>query len=121
MPLLRPLAALLLCAAALIPATRKPDPKVSTKASTSELQTAQRWMRSMSLREIAAQLLVIPCYGDSPNSRSKAYQKFVREVRDLGVGGLIVNNRVQGGLVRNAEPHAMAAFFNRMQRYAKTP
>ncbi|MGH9559737.1 MAG: glycoside hydrolase family 3 protein, partial [Bryobacteraceae bacterium] len=39
----------------------------------------------------------------------------------LHIGGLIVNNRVQNGLVRNAEPHAMALFLNQMQRLSKTP
>jgi beta-N-acetylhexosaminidase len=39
----------------------------------------------------------------------------------LHVGGLIVNNTVQYGVVRNAEPHAMAVFLNQMQRMAKVP
>ena len=42
-------------------------------------------------------------------------------VRDLKVGGMIVVNRVVSGSVRNAEPYAMAAFLNRMQRLAKVP
>ena len=34
---------------------------------------------------------------------------------------MIVINRVVSGTVRNAEPYAMAAFLNRMQRLAKIP
>ena len=34
---------------------------------------------------------------------------------------MIVVNRVVGGSVRSAEPYAMAAFLNRMQRLATIP
>lgn len=75
----------------------------------------------MTLREQVAQLVMIPCYGEAPNARTRAYRDFVRLVRDVRVGGLIVVNRVQNGTVRSAEPYAMAAFFNRMQRIARVP
>ena len=48
-------------------------------------------------------------------------QKFRRWVRDLHIGGLIVNNRVVQGQVRNAEPYAMATFLNRMQKLSRIP
>lgn len=75
----------------------------------------------MTLQEKVGQLLVIHSYGEAPSSRSKAWKAFVHAVRDLRVGGVIVVNRVVGGAVRSAEPHAMAAFLNRMQRMAKVP
>ena len=39
----------------------------------------------------------------------------------MRVGGLVLLNRVQNGVVRNAEPHALSAFLNRMQRQARVP
>jgi beta-N-acetylhexosaminidase len=75
----------------------------------------------LTLREKIAQLIIAPCYGENPNVQSPDYRKFVHWVRDLKVGGLIVLNRVVYGNVRNAEPFAMAAFLNQMQRLSKTP
>ena len=42
-------------------------------------------------------------------------------MRDLHIGGLIVNNNVPNGVVRYAEPYAMAVLLNRMQKLAKVP
>ena len=81
----------------------------------------QRWMRSMSVRDKVAQLIVMPCYGEAVNTRSAQYRHYQHLIRDLKIGGLIVVGHVQNGSVRNAEPYAMAAFFNRMQRMAKIP
>ena len=75
----------------------------------------------MPLAERIAQLIVITSYGEAPSSRSAAFRDFVHAVRDLKVGGMIVVNRVVSGSVRNAEPYAMAAFLNRMQRLARVP
>jgi beta-N-acetylhexosaminidase len=86
-----------------------------------ERQQAQRWMRGMSVRDLAAQLIIITSYGEAPSSRSAAYREFVHLVRDLKVGGMIVANRVVYGSVRNAEPYAMATFLNRMQKLARVP
>jgi beta-N-acetylhexosaminidase len=81
----------------------------------------QRWLRAMTLHEKVAQLVVLTTYGEAPASRSPLFREYVHAVRDLKVGGLIVVNRVIGGTVRSAEPYAMAAFLNRMQRLAKVP
>jgi beta-N-acetylhexosaminidase len=75
----------------------------------------------MTLRDKVAQLVIVTSFGEAPSSRSAAYRDFVRSVRDLKVGGMIVVNRVVGGSVRNAEPYAMATFLNRMQRLATVP
>jgi beta-N-acetylhexosaminidase len=90
-------------------------------ATPNERTVALRWLRTMSLREKIAQLLMITSYGEAPSSRSAAFRDFVHAVRDLKVGGMIVVNRVVNGSVRSAEPYAMAAFLNRMQRLSKTP
>ena len=42
----------------------------------------------MTLNDRIAQLVVLPFYGDAPNPRSEEYQKYVRWVRDLHIGGL---------------------------------
>ena len=81
----------------------------------------QRWMKPMTLRDEIAQLIIITSYGEAPSAKSQAFRDFVHQVRDVKVGGLIVVNRVVHGSVRNAEPFAMAAFLNRMQRVAKVP
>jgi len=75
----------------------------------------------MTVHDKVAQLLVLPFYGDAPNPRSEEYQKYLRWVRQVHAGGLVLVNRVQDGRVRSAEPYAMAAFVNRMQRLSKLP
>lgn len=78
-------------------------------------------MRSLTLEQQIAQLVIIPFYGDNPSSRSRVYQQFAALVKNTGVGGLILVNRVQRGSVVHAEPHATAAFLNRMQGLARIP
>ena len=84
-------------------------------------QEVRTLMRKLTLREMVAQLVVIPFYGENPGSKRREYQEFARLVKQTGVGGLILLNRVQGGIVRNAEPFALAAFLNRMQKMSKLP
>jgi beta-N-acetylhexosaminidase len=82
---------------------------------------AAQWMKSLSVRDKAAQLISMACYGEAPSRQSDDYKKFRHWIRDLHIGGLIVNNRVTGGQVRNAQPHAMALFLNQMQRMSRLP
>lgn len=81
----------------------------------------RRWMQRLTLRQQVAQLVIIPFYGDDPSSKSKEFRDFNRLVKQTGVGGLIILNRVKNGLVVNAEPYEMASFINRMQRAAAIP
>ncbi len=81
----------------------------------------QRWMRTLTLHDKVAQLVISPCYGEAVNVRSATYRKYQHLVRDVHVGGLIVLGHVIHGTVDNAEPYAMAAFLNRMQKQAKVP
>jgi beta-N-acetylhexosaminidase len=88
---------------------------------TPDQRAAQSIMKSMSLRDRVAQLIIGTCYGDSPATKSAEYLKYRHWVRDLRIGGFIVANRIDHGAIRNAEPHAMALFLNQMQRLSKTP
>ena len=93
-----------------------------TSASTgTEKAWVQRWMKPMTVRDLAAQMIVITSYGEALSARSAQFREYRSLVRDLKVGGIIVINRVINGSVRNAEPYAMAAFLNRMQKFAKVP
>jgi beta-N-acetylhexosaminidase len=111
--------ALVLSVAAL--AAPKAPAKTKKAPLTPDQRAAQSIMKSMSLRDRVAQLVVATCYGDAPAIKSAEYQKYRHWVRDLRIGGFIVANRVDHGAVRNAEPHAMALFLNQMQKMSKTP
>jgi beta-N-acetylhexosaminidase len=78
-------------------------------------------MKGMTLRDEVAQLIFVAFRGTAPNSRSREYRKFMGQIRDTKVGGLILVNWSNGRVMRKAEPYAVAAFLNRMQRLAKTP
>src|SRR5271155_1111564 len=111
--------ALVLSVAAL--AAPKAPAKAKKPPLTPEQRAAQSIMKSMSLRDRVAQLIIATCYGDAPPTRSPEYQKYRHWVRDLRIGGFIVANRIDHGAIRNAEPHAMALFLNQMQKMSKTP
>ena len=99
----------------------KRAPKRAYKSGKSvETPTVRRWLSSLTLSQKVAQLVVIPFYGEAPNTRSRQYQRFIRLVRDQRVGGLVLINRIVRGIQR-AEPYALAAFLNRMQRLAPIP
>ena len=75
----------------------------------------------MTLRDEVAQLIFIPFQGAPPNSRSREYRSFARLIRETKVGGLILTNASNGRVIRKAEPYALAAFLNRVQRMAGVP
>lgn len=91
------------------------------QADASGERAVRRWLSGMNLRERAAQLVMAPFYGDSPASGTPEWQRFQHLVREVRIGGLVLLNRAQDGAIRSAEPHAAAAFLNRMQRLAKVP
>jgi len=99
------------------PKATKPKPA----PLTAEQRAAQALMKPMSLRDKVAQLVIVSANGDVYSTKSPDYEKYRHWVADLHVGGIIINNASQYGLVRNAEPHAMALFLNQMQKLAKTP
>jgi beta-N-acetylhexosaminidase len=112
-----------LLAAAAFGATRrvassaKSAPSPPLKASA----TVRRWMHPMTLRDEVAQLIFIPFSGASSNTRSREYRKFVRLIHDTRIGGLLLVNYANGRNTPKAEPYALAAFLNRMQRLASVP
>ncbi len=78
-------------------------------------------IRSLSLHDRIAQLIVVRGYGDYPPSDNAEYRTFTRWIREDHVGGFIVAGRIRNGNVIGAAPFEMAAFINHMQRMAKTP
>ena len=111
------------CALAAVPgrALNSPARKTEKPASVKASGQVRRWMRNMTLRDEVAQLVLIPFHGESSNSRSREYLKFLRLIRDVKVGGLILTNVSSGHTIQKAEPYALAAFLNRMQRLARIP
>ncbi|HEV2688643.1 MAG TPA: glycoside hydrolase family 3 N-terminal domain-containing protein [Bryobacteraceae bacterium] len=107
-----------ICATLAAPA---PKPKEAKKTPESANPAVRKWMHSMTLREKVAQLIVMPIYGEATHVRSANFRKYQHYVRDLHVGGVIVTGHSVYGSVRNAEPYAMAALLNRMQKMAKVP
>jgi beta-N-acetylhexosaminidase len=99
----------------------KTAPKAAPAAAIKASPAVKRWMKPMTLRDEVAQLIFISFHGAAPNSRSREYRTFMRMIREVKVGGLILVNWSNGRVIQKAEPYAVAAFLNRMQRLAQTP
>src|SRR5579884_2706462 len=82
---------------------------------------AQRWAHSLTLRDKIAQLVMVPIYGDALNTKSEQYADYAQYVKKLHVGGMIVLGHSVYGYVRDAEPYAMAALLNRLQKSSRIP
>jgi beta-N-acetylhexosaminidase len=78
-------------------------------------------LKTLTLRDKAAQLVMIPFSGHAMSTRTREYRKFVHLIRDVHVGGLILINVAQGRLVQRPEPHELASFVNRLQRMSRLP
>ena len=104
--------------AAILILLEKPAASAPTKA---EQKAAQSILKTLTLRDRVAQLVMGISYGDVPSPRSPEYERFRHWIKDLHIGGLLVINHVQYGLVRTADPYAMALFLNQMQRMSKVP
>jgi beta-N-acetylhexosaminidase len=96
------------------------SPKASSSAARTG-RTASSLIRSLSLHDRIAQLIVVRGYGDYPPADDAEYRRFSRWIREDHVGGFIVAGRIRNGNVISAQPFEMAAFINHMQRLAKTP
>jgi beta-N-acetylhexosaminidase len=103
---------------ALSVASAPPAAKVPDRTNQ---KIAARWMKTLTLRDKVAQLVMIPFSGHSISTSTREYRKFVHLIRDVHVGGLILVNIAQGRLQSRAEPHELAAFVNRLQRMSKLP
>ncbi len=119
MTLLRACVVLGLCIPLAVAATR---PKVSKRTSDKGASASvQQLMRSMSLRDKVAQLIIMPVYGEHANTRSAEFRKYQHLIRDLHIGGVMVSVHSRNGSVQNADPYALAALLNRLQKITRTP
>src|ERR1022692_2814658 len=114
----RGLPILLALALALPAATsrKSPPPKPARQSGF-----VRRWMKTLTLREKVAQLIFIPFHGAAPNTRSREYRQFMKLVRETRVGGMVLVNWNNGRLTQKAQPYALGAFLNRMQRLSRVP
>ena len=96
-------------------------PKGPAKKTSPANAAVRTWLRTMTLRDKAAQLLIMPIYGEPSHRRSATSRRYDHFVRDLHVGGVIVTGHSMNSGIRNAEPYAMAALLNRMQKISKLP
>ncbi len=78
-------------------------------------------MKTLTLREKIAQMIFIPFHGAAPNTRSREYRQFMKLVRETGVGGMVLVNWSNGRVTQKAQPYALAAFLNRMQKLSRVP
>jgi len=93
-------------AGAAAPSTRHKAPKTEPPPKASA--AVRRWMKGMTLRDEVAQLIFVAFRGTAPNSRSREYRKFMGQIRDTKVGGLILVNWSNGRVIQKAEPYAVA-------------
>ena len=118
---MKALTALFAASALLIWAAPPPARKTPPPVSASDQVNAARWMKSLTLREKVAQLVVIGFSGHPMHTGSREYRKFVHLVSQEHVGGLILVNVSNGRTIARADPLEAASFINRMQRLAKVP
>lgn len=128
MLLRRVTAAMLLAAALLAPQSQSPatgSQAAKTKAKTQPLPpdqaAAQRILNTLSLRDRVAQLVIAAANGDVYSPESEEFERYRHLVAGLHIGGILVNNSVEFGSARNANPFAMAVFLNQMQRLSRVP
>ena len=74
----------------------------------------------MSLRDKVAQLIIMPDLRRAGQHALGEFRRYQHYVRDLHVGGIIVTGHSLNGGMRNAEPYAMAALLNRLQKMSRT-
>jgi beta-N-acetylhexosaminidase len=116
-PRLRGFFILLALTLAIRAAERKSPPPKPVRQSP----FVRRWMKALTLREKVAQLIFIPFHGAAPNTRSREYRQFMKLVRETRVGGMVLVNWNNGRLTQKAQPYALAAFLNRMQKLSRVP
>ncbi|MGC2656711.1 MAG: glycoside hydrolase family 3 N-terminal domain-containing protein [Bryobacteraceae bacterium] len=103
-------------------APSEPAPSVDhAKPAKRPVTVKSGLLRSLTLRERIAQMIIVRAYGDYPRTDNAEYTTLRRWIAQDRVGGFIVANRVRDGVVINARPFEMAAFVNHLQRLAKTP
>src|SRR5262249_55458785 len=91
------------------------------KADPANNFAVRKWIHTMTLRDKIAQLIIMPIYGEPAHRRSANARRYEHLVREVHVGGLIVTGHSMNGGIKNAEPYAMAALLNRLQKMSKLP
>ena len=114
---------LLLAAAAFAakPAPKPKTPQPKPAALNPEQRAAQALLKPLTLRDRIAQLILGAATADPEASTSADSEKYKHWIRDLHIGGLIINNSVLNGQSRSAEEFALPVFLNRMQKLSKIP
>ncbi|MGH9787212.1 MAG: glycoside hydrolase family 3 N-terminal domain-containing protein, partial [Candidatus Acidiferrales bacterium] len=103
----------------------KPEPR--RPASQRKLpRAAERWVKRtlerMTLEEKVGQLLMVPYFGDFHNTSDEDYQRLLRLVRELRVGGLIVATEpTRPSGFNRSEPYDLAHLTNQLQAEARVP
>ena len=75
----------------------------------------------MTLQDEVAQLVFIAFNGELSTMRSREHRNFLKLIRQVRVGGLILNNIGNGRLIQRAQPYRLATLLNSLQRIARTP
>lgn len=114
-------AAVLLVAAAIALLAATPGPKPRSVLPTAEQRTAQALLRTLTLHDRVAQLILATADAEPVSSTSKEFERYVHWVRDLHVGGLIIGTSVRDGQTRIAQPYATAVLLNRLQKMSRIP
>src|ERR1035438_6473344 len=79
------------------------SPKGTSKKTGPTNFTVRTWLRTMTLRDKVAQLLIMPIYGEPAHRRSATSKRYEHFVRDLHVGGLIVTGHSMNSGIRSEE------------------
>ncbi|MEO8097228.1 MAG: glycoside hydrolase family 3 protein [Acidobacteriota bacterium] len=107
------------------PAAPRAKAKSASKAAapvrSTEESTARAILGAMTLRDRVAQMVIGVTNGEVFSTESEDYKKYHHWVTDLHIGGIMVNNTVEFGSARNANPYGMAVFLNQMQRLSRVP
>jgi beta-N-acetylhexosaminidase len=98
----------------------KKSPAAGSQSLT-ESAIAARWMKSLTLREKVAQLVVVQFNGRPQNPRSRDGRKFANLMAREHVGGLVLINTPNGRPGNRADPFEVAGFLNSLQSAAKVP
>ena len=98
------------------PAPGKPAPR-KPSAPLGDQEAVARWIKLLTPREKAAQLVMVPFSGFTPRAKSKESRKFYQLTAVEHVGGLVLINGPGG------RPNApdVAGLLNKLQNSAKVP
>jgi beta-N-acetylhexosaminidase len=114
-------AAVALVLAGFVMSAAKPVIRPALPLLTPEQRAAQALLRTMTLRDRVAQLILATADAEPVSSTSRAFEHYVHWVRDLHVGGLIIGTSLRDGQTRIAQPYATAVLLNRLQKMSRVP